>query len=179
MVLKGQKTILRPLRLKDAPRFVKWTNDREVMRLARGTVKKNTLKEEKKWIRGVAKYKEAKHFAIDTLDDIHIGSIGFKLLDLINKNGEIGIIIGDKRFWNKGYGTDAMRALMEYGFRKLKLHRLDLAVFAYNKRAIAVYKKLGFRREGESREQVLWGGKFYNSVLMGILDREWRKKNGF
>lgn len=179
MILRGEKTTLRPLLLSDALRLTKWMQDREVVKLVRGQEKKLTLKEVKKWIRGFPKDKESKHFAIETLDGIHIGSIDFKFLDLRNRNGEIGITIGDKRFWNKGYGTDAIQTLMVYGFKGLKLHRIDLAVFSYNKRAIAVYKKLGFKKEGESREQVLWGKRFYNSILMGILSREWRKQNKF
>lgn len=129
MILKGKKIILRPLSMKDAAQLTKWMQDREIARLVRGQKKKLNLKEVKKWIRGLPKDKESKHFAIETLDGIHIGSIGFKFLDLRNKNGEIGITIGDKRFWNKGCGTDATKTFMEYGFKKLKLHRIDLAVF--------------------------------------------------
>ena len=175
MRLIGKKTILRPITLADATRYVKWMNDPEVGRLSRGKAKKLTLAEEKKWIKAVAKYKEARHFSIDLFDGTHIGGIGLKFIDNLNKNAEVGITIGDKRYWNKGYGTDSMILLIDYAFKKLKLHRIELSVHSYNERAIAVYKKLGFKKEGRQREKVLWDNIFYDNIQMGLLRSEWLK----
>lgn len=175
MILKGEKVILRPVKLNDAQRFVKWLSDPEVNKFT--TRRKITLKEEKKWIRDFPARKEDKIFAIDTKDGIHIGSIGLHHIDSRDKNARFGILIGDKKYWNQGYGRNATKVILNYAFNKLKLHRIDLGVYSYNSRAIKVYKKLGFKLEGIKREAVFHKGKFYNDLCMGILRKEWSKSN--
>lgn len=175
MIIKGEKTVLRPIKLSDAPRFVKWFADPEVTQFI--VTKRITLAEERKWIRGLAKQKKQLTLAIATIDGVHIGSIGFHKISTSDKNATFGIVIGDKRYWNQGHGTDAMKAFVNYGFQKLKLHRIDLEVYENNPRAIAVYKNLGFKKEGIKRERLLRKRKFYDSIIMGILENEWRVKN--
>lgn len=175
MILKRKKVILRPIKLSDAPRFVKWLNESTVNKFV--TKRAITLKEELKWIRSLAKIRKIEHhFAIDTKEGIHIGSTAL-FLKPQNKMATFGILIGDKRYWNKGYGTDATKTILAYGFNKLKLHRIQLEVYQYNPRAIRVYKKLGFKLEGIRRQANFYRGKFHDDLLMGILKSEWQKLN--
>lgn len=175
MIIKGKNIILRPIVIADAPRFVRWLSDSEVNKFT--SRRKIPLRNELKWIRGLKKDKSEKVFAIDTKDRIHIGSVGI-YLDKQDKGAKFGILIGDKHYWNKGLGTEATKLILDYGFKKLQVHRIQLAVYSYNKRAIAIYKKLGFRLEGINREGIFYHGKFYNEYHMGLLQREWlvRKK---
>lgn len=177
MILKGKKTILRPIKMSDAPRFVKWFSDPEVNRFL--MTRFVTLKYEKEWIKKIPKnIKNGKYvFAIDTKDGVHIGSTGLEV-DKVNKLGKFGITIGDKNYWNSGYGTDTVKTVLEWGFKKLKLHKIVLngGVFGYNPRAIRTYEKAGFKKEGINREAVFYDGKFHDDILMGIIDREWKKK---
>ena len=174
MILCGEKTILRPIVAGDLPRFVRWLKNDAVRRGISGNPKGPTIKQEREWFGGLPKKKKSeKHFAIDTKDGLHIGSASLRL-DVTHKRAEIGILIGDTRAWGKGYGREVMLLLMRYGFEKLKLHRIDLGVYAYNTRAIALYKKLGFRPEGRRRDFVLWKGKFYDEILMSMLEKEWK-----
>jgi len=177
MILKGKKTILRPVRMSDAPRFVKWFADPEVNQFI--MTRNITLEKEREYIKKLPqRKKEGKHaFAIDTKDGVHIGSIGLDV-NKTNRLGGFGIVIGDKNYWNSGYGTDAVKTILNYGFRKLKLHKIILngGVFGYNPRAIRAYEKAGFKKEGVNREAVFYGGKFHDDILMGIIDREWRKR---
>ena len=175
MIIKGEKTTLRPIKLADAPRFVKWFADFEGTQFISG--RRVTLAEERKWIRGLSKKKRQLALAIETKDGVHIGSIGFHEISTKDKNATFGISIGDKRYWNHGYGTDATRVLLRYGFQKLKLHRIGLEVHENNPRAIKVYKCLGFKKEGIKRESVLRKGKFHNSIVMSILKNEWKERN--
>lgn len=176
MILKGEKVILRPIIMADAPRFVKWLSDPEVNKFT--SRKRMNLKEEKQWIKGLSKkLKTEKHFAIDMKDKIHIGSIDLRGIDLRDKKCKLGVLIGDKNYWNKGYGSDAIKILLDYGFKKLKLNRIELGVYSYNQRAIKVYNRLGFKLEGVKREDVFYKNKYHNSFVMGILKREWVKKN--
>ena len=170
MIIKGKNVILRPIVIADAPRFVKWLSDPEVNQFT--SRRKISLKDELKWIRGLKKDKTDKDFAIDTKNGVHIGSVGI-YLDKQDRGAKFGILIGDKRYWNRGLGTEATKLILEYGFKKLKVHRIQLAVYSYNKKAIAIYRKLGFRLEGKSREGIFYIGKFYDEYHMGLLRKEW------
>lgn len=173
MILKGEKVILRPIHLSDAKRFVKWLADPSVNKFM--ATRSVSMREELKWIRGLKKQKDNKTFAIDTKEGTHIGSINL-FLKPHDQKAVLGVMIGDKRYWNKGYGTDAMRTILRYGFGRLRLHRISLKVYAYNPRALRVYKRLGFRIEGRGREEVFYRGTFYDDISMGLLRREWFKK---
>ena len=173
MIIKGEKTTLRPIKLADAPRFVKWFADFEVTQFISG--RRVTLAEERKWIRGLSKKKRQLALAIETKDGVHIGSIGFHEISTKDKNATFGISIGDKRYWNHGYGTDATRYCCDMGFKiKTASH---WRVHENNPRAIKVYKCLGFKKEGIKRESVLRKGKFHNSIVMSILKNEWKERN--
>lgn len=176
MILRGEKVVLRPIRMDDAPRFVKWFNDKAVNKFL--FIRKLSLKEERKYIADRLKTppKDKLHFCIDTKQGQHIGACAIEDIQKRNRRAEIGIVIGDKRFWSKGLGRDAMRTLIDYAFKKLKLHRLSLDVYDYNPRAIQLYKKLGFKKEGVAREGNFYNGKFHNYYRMGLLDREWKSK---
>ena len=165
---------LRPIKMSDAPRFARWFSDPEVHQFLALRKKNITLKEEQKFLRKKLKDKGQCNFAIDTIDGVHIGSVGFKLAPL-DKRATLGIAIGDKQYWGKGCGTDAMIVILRYGFQKLRLHKIELEVHNYNPRAIAVYEKLGFRQEGVRRDYTLWKNKFYDCFSMGILNEEWKK----
>ncbi len=174
MIIKGEKVILRPIRLSDAPRFVKWFNDPKFNKFM--LVRKATLREEIKWIKDLAKKKKTDLvFAIETESGNHIGSVGLHQINKEYGHATLGIMIGGRRYWNKGYGTDASRAIINYGFKKMKLHRIGLDVYEYNPRAIKVYKRLGFKIEGRKRELTKLNGKYYDAFYMGLLGSEWKK----
>lgn len=113
-------------------------------------------------------------FHIRTLDnDRLIGFIG--LSDIHWGHGEawVGIGIGERACWGKGYGTDAMQVLLRYAFTELNLYRISLGVFEYNQRAFRSYEKAGFVLEGQEREFLHRDGRRANALIMGILRPEW------
>jgi RimJ/RimL family protein N-acetyltransferase len=113
-------------------------------------------------------------FSIHTLADDRI--IGFVDLSGINwpaGDAWLGIGIGERECWGKGYGTDAMRLIMRFAFEQLNLRRISLTVFEYNQRGYHVYQKLGFREEGRMRQWMQRGGERYDMIYMGILREEW------
>ena len=134
-----------------------------------------TLREEIKWIKTKTKMNpDHIHFAVDTVEGVHIGAIGLNNLHIRNKRATFGITIGDPKYWSHGYGTEAATLLIDYAFKKLKLHRLDLDVYNYNSRAIGLYKKLGFKKEAILREHNFYKGKYWDVLYMGLLNREWK-----
>jgi RimJ/RimL family protein N-acetyltransferase len=113
-------------------------------------------------------------FGIRTLaGDKLIGFIGFDGLNWTNRDTYVAIGIGEPDFWSKGYGSDAMRLMLCYGFTELNLHRISLTVFEQNPRGIRSYEKCGFRHEGRIREFLLRDGKRSDMFHMGILRQEW------
>ncbi len=105
----------------------------------------------------------------------YIGGCGINEVDWKNSFCTVGIFLG-KPFWNKGYGTDAMRTLVDFIFNEMSLNKIRLFVFEFNKRAVRSYEKSGFKVEGILRKQIFRNGKFYDVYAMGILRREWQEK---
>ena len=115
-------------------------------------------------------------FAIRTLaDDRLIGDIGLGGFRWNYGDAFVGIGIGERKLWGKGYGSDAMQVLLRYAFMELNLHRVTLTVFEYNPRAIRSYEKCGFRVEGRTRKLLHRAGRRWDEIFMGILREEWLK----
>ncbi len=173
MILKGQRIILRPIRMADAPNFVRWFKDKEVTRFT--STENVSLAKEKKVIKSFQKEKNKLRLAIDLLADRRpIG--GCSIEYLAPKVYGLGIIIGEKSCWNKGYGTEVIKLLLQYGFVKKKAERIELDVFEKNKRAQKVYRRCGLKVEGLRRNKVFKRGKMENDYIMAILKKEWVKK---
>jgi RimJ/RimL family protein N-acetyltransferase len=157
----------------DAPLFAQWRKDSEFSRLLdTSPVGQFPAQVDKEWVE--KENLENYVFLIRTLEDDR--AIGFIELDGIGwqvGNGWIGIGIGEREQWGKGYGTDAFRILIRFAFRELNLRRLTLTVFEYNPRAIRSYEKLGFQVEGCDREWLRRDGRRWDMIHMGLLRRDW------
>jgi len=118
-------------------------------------------------------------FFIRTLEgDSLIGFVELFIPTWIHGDAWVGIGIGDRHYWGKGYGTDAMRLILRYAFQELNLNRVSLDVFSYNPRAIRSYEKAGFKHEGRQRNTLLREGSRADFLLMGILREEWLAQYG-
>jgi RimJ/RimL family protein N-acetyltransferase len=107
-------------------------------------------------------------------DTAPVGFIGLNDINHLSGDCWVGIGIGDRDNWDKGYGTDAMRVILRYAFCMLNLHHVSLSVFEYNARAIRSYEKAGFVREGVEPQYLERDGVRYDAILMGILRSEWK-----
>jgi len=117
-------------------------------------------------------------FAIHTLaDDRLIGDIGLGGIRWNHGDAFVGIGIGERELWGKGFGSDAMWVLLRYAFMELNLHRVSLTVFEYNPRAIRSYEKCGFQVEGRNRKLLNRAGRRWDEIYMGILREEWQQRN--
>lgn len=106
-------------------------------------------------------------------DDTLLGHVTLFGADAKNRAATLAIVLGPEHL-GQGYGTDAVRLMVRYGFREMGLHRIGLQALAFNNRALAVYEKVGFREEGRRREVVFHDGAFHDEVQMGLLEDEWR-----
>lgn len=113
-------------------------------------------------------------FAVRALDDDRLVGMT-RLYDIEGHHGTavLGLSIGREGEWGKGYGTDASRVTIRYGFQELNLYRIWLDVFGYNDRAQALYRRLGFTEEGRLREHFERDGRRHDVILMGLLRPEW------
>ena len=112
-------------------------------------------------------------FSVRTLDEDKL--IGFFSLwvNLIHREAWVGIGIGEREFWSKGYGTDMMRLCLQYAFVELNMYRVSLGLHEYNPRALRSYEKAGFRLEGRTRKDTQHEGMHTDGLWMGILRDEW------
>jgi UDP-4-amino-4,6-dideoxy-N-acetyl-beta-L-altrosamine N-acetyltransferase len=172
-VLRGARALLRPLALTDLRRCVKWFSDPEVIRFL-GRNSPVTMAEEERWFRDYERRTDEQIFAIEVEGD-HIGNLGLHKIDRIHRKAEVGIVIGEPTFWSKGYGTEAMRLALRYGFDDLGLNKVSLDVLETNVRAIRTYERLGFQREGLHRDEAYKDGRFINVIRMSLLARELRE----
>jgi RimJ/RimL family protein N-acetyltransferase len=176
--MEGKLVRLRAYEKSDLDAVMKWVNDGEVTDMLGGEMliyPVSSIAEERFIEANAIPSDKQKNFVIETLAERkYIGGISFNVIDWLNRSAAVGIVIGDKTLWGKGYGTDAMRVLMRLAFDKMNLHRLRLNVFDYNQRAIKSYEKCGFKREGVLREDHFARGKYHNTIVMGILESEYR-----
>lgn len=175
LYLHGERVRLRPFRLEDAPTFQRWINDPEFRRFVGGVPWQASLPVEEAWVRARLEndWEHGFAFAIEPTDvegaPRLIGSVELRKLEAVERRGEIGIGIGEREFWSRGYGEDAMRTVCSFGFRDLDLHRLELTVAAFNPRAVRCYEKVGFAIEGRLRDHRYVGGRYHDTLLMGLL----------
>lgn len=178
-MITGNKVRLRALERSDLPKMCQWLNDEEVMYYWAHPGNTTSLAEVERWYEeGLERRRQdSKHYIIETLDGVAIGRISYEHLTMKNRNAELGIQIGEKDYWDKGYGTDAIMAFLDYLFNELQLHRVWLGTESYNTRAHRCYEKCGFVREGAHREGVFVKGEYHDSLIMGVLRHEFNKRS--
>lgn len=173
-MLYGKGLRLRAIEREDIPRFVRWFNDPEVRQFLTMHEPLSRAKEER-WFEEQLSRPNELHLAMEVWvggEWVHIGNIGLHNINLKNRSAILGIVIGEKEFWGKGYGREAIRVLLRYAFYELGLHRVELEVFAQNARAIRCYEAVGFKRVGVRREAFFRDGAFHDLVLMDLLASE-------
>ena len=175
----GPRLYFRPIEREDAPRLASFMNDAAVRRtlLAHRPL---SVAQEQSFVEGLGKDEHhvvvgiARHESPEL-----IGATGLHGLDFRSRRAELGLVIGERSLWGQGYGTEATRMMLDYGFGTLNLNRVWLQVYGHHAAAARVYEKAGFRREGVQREQHFAEGRYVDAVMMGILRSEWTPLTSF
>ena len=171
--LIGSKVYLRPLESTDAPTLLPWVNDPEVTRTLKLYQPLNLSAEEEFIAQVNQNDKELILGIVVRETDKLVGDLGLTLIDYRCRRACFGLMIGDKSAWGKGYGSEATALILAHAFETLNLNRVWLNVYEYNHRAIHVYEKLGFRREGVLRQDHYREGRYWDTIAMAILRAEW------
>lgn len=172
----GELVRLRPPERSDLRQFVNWLREPELRHYTTMRYISDALEE--RWFEKLLTETSGPtparlHFVIETREGgVPLGVISLMSINWRDRHAEAGIIIGEQDYWGKGYGTDAMRTLLDIGLKWYGLHRIHLYVIAGNERAIRSYEKCGFQHEGRLREAMFVDGTYRDLLVMSLLAGE-------
>lgn len=176
--LAGKKINLRPISKSDAGKLFRWVNDAEVTQYLSVYLPMHE-NEEMEWVENLSKRKSNDIvLGIETIDGVLVGTVGLHEISWKDRTSTIGISIGEKNYWGKGCGTEAIKLIIDYAFKTLNLRKVCLSVLSHNWRAIRCYKGCGFKLEGCRKNQIFKNGKYVDEMLMAVF-RVVNKKKGW
>lgn len=173
--LVGERIYLSPKSCEeeDIIKFTEWMNDFEITDYIDNSSMSFSYESEKEWIIASAKKSGPGNFNIIDLETNElIGSVGLDKIKDVSRSAVLGIFIGNDKYRSNGYGTEAIKLLLEYGFKYLNLHSIKLTVLDVNARAYKCYIKCGFKETGRDREAMYLNGKYHDVINMDILESE-------
>ncbi len=165
-ILKGERIYLRSMTSADASLvYASWLNDKEVNKFL--ATKSATVAELEEYISKKNSQSDALHLGIFLKDnDQHIGTVKLEPIDSVNKKATIAIMIGDKASWGKGFAKEAMKVLIDYALKELKIEEINLGVLLQNENAIKAYKKLGFQETRREMKSVKYPNGVFDQIWM-------------
>jgi len=171
LLITGKNIYLREIKLSDVNKnYRRWINDIEVNRCLESRFNKWSIKKLENYVKKIRKDPNNVFLAIITKDEnSHIGNIKIGPIDWNHKFADVGIIIGEKAFWGKGFATEAIKLVTDFAFKKLNLHKLNAGAYANNIGSIKAFKKAGFSVEGLRKKQYFYNGSYIDDVLLGVF----------
>lgn len=170
----GDKVYLSPINSDDYLKYVEWLNNHDIAKGVNQIRNIITIENEKEFLSKTDPDKY--NFAIiNKSNDKLLGNISLMKVDFIDKTSELGIFIGEEDNLSKGYGSDAIRLILDYGFNQLNLNNIMLRVYSFNKRAIRAYEKCGFKTFGILEEAHYVDGSYCDEIYMNLLKKDFKK----
>ncbi len=176
-MFKGNKTILKAYTDKEIMKARNFVNESSIARMLIEEIPfPLTEEDELNFFKNNSAFNTKEyHFAIFTLHDEYIGGCSIFNISSKNRRAKIGIFIGDENYQNKGYGTDVIKTILKFSFNELNLNKISLDTFSFNTRARKVYERLGFKVDGILRDDIFRDGRYYDTIIMSIVEREYRE----
>lgn len=171
--IRGTKVILREQRTEDAKFYAYWFNQPEVM-FQCGFTEITDEEREKTRISVDHQTEDSDWFTITDLNGNVIGETGLLRMFPAWHQTDLTIIIPDPKMQHKGYGTEAIRLMLDMAFEKYEMHRVSIGVVGLNRNALDFYRKIGFRQEGILEEAYYYNNEYSDFIMMRILRREWK-----
>ncbi len=166
--LLGKKLYLRGIENKDLEgNYFDWLNDYEVTKYMDSGQFPNSIEKMQEYVKNVASSTNNVLLCIiDIATDKHIGNVRLGPINWINRTAFVGIMIGDKEFWGRGYATETIELVSEYAFKRLNLHKISAGVNASNQASVKAFKNAGFRIEGVRKDEVYADGQYHDGVQL-------------
>jgi len=170
--ISGGKVILRPLKKQDLARSLQWLTDPLVNKYLSQNFKNLTMEQEEEWFDYIHNSQQDMVFAILDRDiGLHIGNCALHKINGSRGSCEIGIVIGEKEYWGKGYGTDSIKTLVDFALKELRLFKIRLNVYTYNHRAIKLYDKCRFELIRVLKRNHLYNGRYWDTLIMEYMEK--------
>lgn len=175
--LEGKNVALRLLDENDINGgYLSWLNDREVTRFTETGIFPTSITELKGYYKRISGSRNDVMFAIIIRENnVHIGNIKLGGINWIHRHADLGIMIGEKKYWGKGFGEEACNLLLGYAFKTLNLNKVILGVYGNHEAGMRTYQKAHFAIEGRIRDYYNFNGKFVDKVIMGISKKTFDK----
>jgi RimJ/RimL family protein N-acetyltransferase len=171
--IRGEKVVLGPFHRDLLPLLARWVNDLEVLRTDGVEPALSTWEMQERHYERISTDESRLHFAVYEREGLRpVGETNLRDIDHYQGTAEFGVLIGEKECWGQGYGTEATRLTLDYGFTVLGLHNIWLDVVSYNERGIRAYRRAGFREIGRRREAHRFCGRRYDVIWMECLATE-------
>jgi len=173
MFMAGDRISLRPIDETSVEQNTRWVNDPEIRRYTPYHTP-TTVEQRKNWLLGIEKASGISNVAFTiwhNQDQVPIGYILLFDIHWINQTAEIGILIGEKQYWNQGYGSEAVELICRYGFSELHLNKLRAVVAAKNEGSLHIFKKLGFSSEGCLKSEVYTDGEYLDLHYFALFKK--------
>ena len=171
ITLQGETVALGPIRRDLIPLYQAWINDLSVTRFLRNAPM--ALDQEVTWYEGVLRDTRMAYFTIYELPNYRpIGGVDLHNIDLKNRSAEVGIMIGEKNARGRGFGTEAVRLVCDYGFHAMELNSIWLLTFGWNVAGQKAYLKAGFKEIGRRRQARFFDGKYWDDIYYDLLREE-------
>ncbi|NER37088.1 MAG: GNAT family N-acetyltransferase [Oscillatoria sp. SIO1A7] len=172
--IESERLYLRDIRRSDVnEKYCQWMNDSEVTGYLESRFYPNSVEKLHDYVNGMLGDCDNVFLAIIlNKGDRHIGNIKLGPINWFHLSAELGIIIGEKDLWGKGYATEAIKRIVDYAFAELKLHKLTAGCYAPNQGSLKAFQKVGFAIEGVRKQQFYYQGRYVNGILLGMLNPE-------
>jgi RimJ/RimL family protein N-acetyltransferase len=167
--VEGEKVYLSPINLDDCELYVKWLNNPNITQYLDCNDSLITLSRERELLEKIGN-EEFCFAIIRKEDDTLLGNVGVTKIDYKNGRGNLGIFIGEEENLSKGYGSEAIKLILDFVFKEIRLHSVDLTVFGNNPRAIKAYTKCGFKEFGRRHDAIFHNGEYIDLIYMEIIN---------
>lgn len=172
--IDGEKIFLRQYEAKDIDIWYNWFNDAQVVRLMDQRRWPNTKEKQKRYLEVMTSSRTDMQLAVILRSNNRlVGTVGLHSIDAVNRNADISIIIGDKKYWGKGLAKEAVGLLIGHAFAMLNVHKLTAGFISGNVASQKLFESFGFKKEALLREQVYLNGNYHDIIRMGLLKKDY------
>jgi [ribosomal protein S5]-alanine N-acetyltransferase len=172
--LVGKKLYLKGIEQKDLEgRYFDWLNNYEITKYLESSFFPNTKEKMQEYFDGVAKSGNNVLLSIVDLEtDKHIGNVRIGPINWVHRTSFLGIMIGERDFWGKGYASEVLQLVLDYVFNRLNLHKISAGANSSNKSSLRIFEKAGFKIEGRRKEELYVDGKYHDGIIMGLTKED-------